>query len=84
MYVEAFERLEPLVKQDEFNPGLQFALGEVLMWMKDFPKAAHHFDVAQRLDRNFWQAALSLAAANLCIWENTRDPASRTRGGQNL
>src|SRR4029077_450354 len=69
MFTEALDHLQQLLKQDEFNPGLQFAVGEALLWMKKYPDAAHHFDVAQHLDKNFWQATWRQADAQFCVWE---------------
>ncbi len=77
LYTEARDQLGALVQENEFDPALRFALGEVLFRMQDSVQAARNFEVARQLDKGFWQAAEREADALLRIWENTKNLDAR-------
>lgn len=77
LYPEARDQLRALVRDDEFDPGLRFALGEVLLRMQDYVQAAREFEVARQLDKGLWQATEREANAQLHVWETTRNLEAR-------
>ena len=77
LYPEARDQLGALVQENEFDPALRFALGEVLFQMQDYVQAARNFEVARQLDKGFWQAAEREADALLHIWETTKNIEAR-------
>ncbi len=82
LYSEARDQLKVLLQGNEFDPGLQFAMGETAFRMEEYAEAAHRFEVAQRLDKNFWQAAERQADAEIKIWEGSKNIAARITASQ--
>lgn len=77
LYPEARDQLRGLLQDDEFDPGLRFTLGEVLLRMQDYAQAAREFEAARQLDKGLWQATEREADAQLHIWGATRNLEAR-------
>ncbi|HXI44053.1 MAG TPA: tetratricopeptide repeat protein [Bryobacteraceae bacterium] len=82
MLGEAVEEAKRLLRTDEFNAELHFAMGEVLFRMASLEEAARHLTISQKLSPSLWQAAERLADTHFLLWEKGRALSNRVAAAE--
>jgi Trypsin-like peptidase domain len=77
MWDEAVESLKGAVAEDEFDPVLRLAFGEVLFKAGRYDEPARQLQISRKLAPALWQATERLADAHLKIWETQNSLSDR-------